>query len=591
MHDLRISMGTVCATGAEPGSRATDPPAPQPDAPAEGPYTQGKHVRALVADYAPSDPEDLIALYADASTRGRCLYCGLPLKGYLPVERRWIPLDGMEGQITYDHILPAAHGCPKLMGALVLSCKSCNMAKGDTPYDEWIRSPQGRRSCKDVDPEDLTSTIEERFVHRFWDRTPEILRHNMSTRSRVPLFQLGDFLREVVTWTADHPEATVPPSVEDVLGDLQWWPLSVETLYGESRKDDSRLLPAKTVFDTVAGLSYDGMGVLVDGVVPSGFGDLKGPPSSVDLNRRLIVFLDGLDSTQSRSRWIASLSLAFGLALGCASVGGERHALNGGGSLASDPDAGGVPALGHDGPLWLSCCDGDGFRKMRETLTGDPSGWSDETVDAACRWFRALDVFDGHDGSYPTSGAGGHVMADVEIRTEPGDAVDHGGPSRLSGPMGGDDDRVSRDPMDLTGDGMASRRPGGLGDADLPGWLLDLRDRYLEAWTDVWGLRICDGRTMIETLLPALVEHGASPALGVGGVIEDDLADPVVVSLVEVLCGECCDGDGELKTYGSMGMGRLRRVRGLITAFKILAPRSYETVVGCGLLADLPSAG
>lgn len=474
MHDLRISMGTVYAAGAEPGSWAmsgsqfADPPASQPDVPAEGPYAQSKHVRALVADYAPSDPEDLIALYADASTRGRCLYCGLLLKGYLPVERRWIPLDGMEGQITYDHILPAAHGCPKLMGALALSCKSCNMAKGDTPYDEWIRSPQGRRSCKDVDSEHLISTIEGRFIHRFWGRTPEILRHNMSTRSRVPLFQLGDFLREVVTWTADHPEASAPPSIEDVLGDLQWWSPAVETLYGESRKDDSRLLPVKTVFDTVAGLSYDGMGVLVDGVTPSGFGDLKGLPSFVDLNRRLIVFLDGLDSTQSRSRWIASLSLAFGLTLKHVSVGGERHTLDGGGSPVPDPDAGGVPALGHDGPLWLSCCDGDDFRKMRKTLPGDPSGWSDETVDATCRWFRALDVFDGHDGSYPTSGGGAGVMADGEIRTEPDGAVDHGGPSRLPGPMG-DDDGVSRDPMDLAGDGMASRGSGRLGGRGSPG--------------------------------------------------------------------------------------------------------------------------
>lgn len=102
-----------------------------PDLPIPSPY-----IRSLVIDFGLVDPLSLVHLYADTTTHGRCSYCGIPLKQYDPSQRRWIPLeDPALPQITYDHLLPAAHGCPLLLGALLLACSTCNSSKADLPYD------------------------------------------------------------------------------------------------------------------------------------------------------------------------------------------------------------------------------------------------------------------------------------------------------------------------------------------------------------------------------------------------------------------------------------------------------------------------
>ena len=58
-------------------------------------------------------------------TRGTCIYCGIPLT---------------TGATTYDHIVPRSLGGRSCFENYVISCPDCNVAKGNLPVDEFVKS-------------------------------------------------------------------------------------------------------------------------------------------------------------------------------------------------------------------------------------------------------------------------------------------------------------------------------------------------------------------------------------------------------------------------------------------------------------------
>lgn len=64
-------------------------------------------------------------------TRGTCIYCGIPLS---------------TGAVTYDHIIPRSLGGRSCFENYVIACPDCNVAKGNLPVDEFIKSyPEKKR--------------------------------------------------------------------------------------------------------------------------------------------------------------------------------------------------------------------------------------------------------------------------------------------------------------------------------------------------------------------------------------------------------------------------------------------------------------
>lgn len=60
-----------------------------------------------------------------------CRYCG----------RNNVPL-------TVDHLVLWEDGGPSIEDNLVAACKKCNKTRGNTPYEEWLKSPYYKRVSK-----------------------------------------------------------------------------------------------------------------------------------------------------------------------------------------------------------------------------------------------------------------------------------------------------------------------------------------------------------------------------------------------------------------------------------------------------------
>jgi 5-methylcytosine-specific restriction endonuclease McrA len=72
--------------------------------------------------------ETLVQIYGD-----RCFYCTRKFGGTRRLKK------------TLDHLLPLSRGGNNLISNLVLSCASCNQAKGDMDWTEYWQTQEFRR--------------------------------------------------------------------------------------------------------------------------------------------------------------------------------------------------------------------------------------------------------------------------------------------------------------------------------------------------------------------------------------------------------------------------------------------------------------
>ena len=493
-----------------------------PDLPTPSPY-----IRSLVIDFGLVDPLSLVHLYADTTTHGRCSYCGTPLKQYDPSQRRWIPLEDPDlPQITYDHLLPAAYGCPSLTGALLLACSTCNSSKADLPYDQWILTNPSTHHYNDFDPADHAQFLDENFLEVFWPRTPTFLRDLLTNHRKPSPYDLGDFIRLLVDWRTNHP--TDPPfTAGQILQDLHWWPAAAESLYEQRRlQSPDYHYPTDLIYSLLEAHSYNSESRTT-------------PPTTGELTRQIFDLLGNASSYLKTRRSLA-------LALDCIKDSFDSP------NLSPRQTKIQLPTIGSTSQLPVSTLDAlplppeepKDFRIILHTLTqltgNPPLGWTDDIAKLAVTWCSLLD-------SIPADHANDH-------RTYP----------RVTTKSTG------TDVIPLPDDSIHSLSGG------LPRWLESFCSQYLTLQEDPTQPSLTNLRVLFRQVMPGLVLSGDYELLSPDSIYEvaDTTSDPVVRVLLGLIHQELYDKDGQLNDPPKSKTAKQRR-RSLETALEILAPETW----------------
>lgn len=491
-----------------------------PDLPTPSPY-----IRSLVIDFGLVDSLSLVHLYADTTTHGRCSYCGTPLKQYDPSQRRWIPLEDPDlPQITYDHLLPAAYGCPFLLGALLLTCSTCNSSKADLPYDQWLLTNPSTHHYNDFDPADHVQFLDDNFLEVFWPRTPTFLRDLLTNHRKPSPYDLGDFIRLLVDWRTNHP--TDPPfTTGQILHDLHWWPAAAESLYEQRRfqsPDDH--YPTDLIYGLLEAHSHNSESPTT-------------PPTTGELTRQIFDLLGNASSYLKTRRSLA-------LALNCIKDGFDSPNLPSHWMETRLPAISPIPRFSDVILDVLPPEESEDFGVILHTLTqltgNPPLGWTDDIAKLAVTWCSLLD-------SIPVGHANDH-------RTSPRATTESTGTDMIPLP----DDFIHS----LSG--------------SLPRWLESFCSRYLTLQEDPTQPSLTNLQVLFRRLIPGLVSSGDYELLSPDSIYEvaDTTSDPVVRVLLGLIHQELYDKDGQLKDPPKSKTAKQRR-RSLETALAILAPETW----------------
>ena len=491
-----------------------------PELPTPSPY-----IRSLVIDFGLNDPSSLIHLYADTLTHGHCSYCGVPLKQYGPAQRHWIPLeDPALPQITYDHLLPAAYGCPSLTGALLLSCSTCNSSKADLPYDQWILDNPSTQHYNNLDPADHIKFLDDNFLKTFWPRTPAFLRDLLTHHRKPSPYDLGDFIRLLVDWRTNH--STNPPfTAGQILQDLHWWPAAAESLYSQRRlQSPNDHYPTDLIYSLLEAHSHNSESPTT-------------PPTTGELTRQIFDLLGNASSYLKTRRSLA-------LALNCIKDGFDSPALPSHWMETRLPAISPIPRFSDVILDVLPPEEPEDFGVILHTLTqltgNPPLGWSDDIAKLAVTWCALLD-------SIPADHANDHRTYPIVTTKSTG-----------------------TDMIPLSDDSIHSLSGG------LPRWLESFCSRYLTLQEDPTRPSLMNLRVLFRQVIPGLVLSGDHELLSPDSNYEvaDTTSDPVVRVLLGLIHQEFYDKDGQLKDPPKSKTAKQRR-RSLETALEILAPETW----------------
>ena len=491
-----------------------------PDLPIPSPY-----IRSLVIDFGLVDPLSLVHLYADTTTHGCCSYCGIPLKQYDPAQRRWIPLeDPALPQITYDHLLPAAYGCPSLTGALLLACSTCNSSKADLPYDQWILTNPSTQRYNNLDPADHIKFLDDNFLKVFWTRTPTFLRDLLTNHRKPSPYDLGDFIRLLVDWRTNHP--TDPPfTTGQILQDLHWWPAAAESLYSQrSLQSPDNHYPTDLIYGLLEAHSHNSESPTT-------------PPTTGELTRQIFDLLESAPSYLKTRRSLA-------LALDCIKDGFGSPDLPSHWMETRLPAISPIPRFSDVILDVLPPEEPKDFGVILHTLTqltgNPPLGWTDDIAKLAVTWCSLLD-------SIPVSHANDH-------RISPRTTIESTGTDMTPLP----DDFVHS----LSG--------------TLPRWMESFCSQYLTLQKDSTQPSLTNLRVLFRRMIPGLVLSGDHELLSPDSNYEvaDTTSDPVVRVLLCLIRQEFYDKNGRPKDLPKSKTAKQRR-RSLETALAILAPETW----------------
>lgn len=186
--------------------------------------------------------------HAAKATKGRCLYCGVPLYSLLNDKPTFSNL------VNYDHIYPASKMNLFAVGNVALSCETCNLAKSDRlPMDYYdIRSAEGSplliHDKKEFEEffSKMTQPYRERWPEHFEMGTKDLSDEELKSETLRLLYNEVDMARANARYNHENSvnwptwksvvnkghETYTPATVKDVEGRIGYANDIFENLFG-----------------------------------------------------------------------------------------------------------------------------------------------------------------------------------------------------------------------------------------------------------------------------------------------------------------------------------------------------------------------